>query len=190
MDTIADYFLAVYNEAWATHEGFKPMTKEQADRVIKSMKPVMDPRIVIFGYHNDKPIGFFVNIPELNQIFKHVHGNLNWWGKLKFLYHKKFNPPRTMYGLVFGVVKEWQGKGVEAAMIQYASDTIVKNNWYEDMVITWIGDFNPKMIHVVEQLGTHLYRKYATYRLNFDPNRPFERHPVVGRGKDKKKASE
>lgn len=190
MDTIADYFLTVYNGAWATHEGFKPMTKEQADKVIKSMKPVMDPRIVIFGYHNDEPIGFFVNIPELNQIFKHVHGNLNWWGKLKFLYHKTFNPPRTMYGLVFGVVKEWQGKGVEAAMIQYASDTIVKNDWYEDMVITWIGDFNPKMIHVVEQMGTHIYRKYATYRLNFDPNRPFERHPVVGRGNDKKEASE
>lgn len=187
MDQIANHFLQVYNGAWATHEGFKPMKKEQADKLIKSMKAVMDPRIVIFAYHNDEPIGFFVNIPELNQVFKYVHGNLNWWGKLKFLYHKQFNPPRTMYGLVFGVVKEWQGKGVEAAMIQYGSDTIVKHDWYEDIVMTWIGDFNPKMMHVVSQVGGNLYRKFATYRYNFDTSRPFERHPIVGRKDDSNK---
>lgn len=188
IDDIADRFVKVYNGAWATHEGFKPMKKEQADKIIHSMKAIMDPRIVIFAYHENEPIGFFVNIPELNQVFRYVHGNLNWWGKLKFLYHKKFNPPRTMYGLVFGVVKEWQGKGAEAAMIQYASDTIVANDWYEDLVMTWIGDFNPKMIHVIQQVGGDLYRQYATYRFNFDPNRPFQRHPVVGRKEDTKKA--
>lgn len=187
MDQIADHFLQVYNGAWATHEGFKPMKKEQANKLINSMKAVMDPRIVLFSYHEEKPIGFFVNIPELNQVFKYVNGNLNWWGKLKFLYHKKFNPPRTMYGLVFGVVKEWQGKGVEAALIQYGSDTIVKYDWYDDVVMTWIGDFNPKMIHVIDQVGGKLYRKYATYRYNFDPSRPFERHPVVGRKDDNNK---
>lgn len=181
IDTIANHFVEVYNGAWATHEGFKPMTKEQAFKIIKSMKSVMDPRIVIFGFHENTPIGFFVNIPELNQIFKHLHGNLNWWGKLKFLYYQKFKPPTTMYGLVFGVVKEWQGKGVEAVMITYGGETIVRNGWYKDLIMTWIGDFNPKMLHVVQQTGGELYRKYATMRYNFDPNRPFERHPVVGR---------
>ena len=184
MDKIADDFLEVYNGAWAGHEGFKEMKRETAHKLIKSMKPVMDPRIVIFAYHEERPIGFFVCIPELNEIFKYVHGNLNWWGKLKFLWYKKMKPPRTMYGLVFGVVPDWQGKGVEGAIVVYASETIQKNGWYDDLIMTWIGDFNPKMMRINENLGATVTRKYATLRYLFDRNKPFERHPVVGKKKE------
>ena len=44
----------------------------------------MDPDIVVFVYYNDKPIAFYINIPELNEIFKYVNGKLNLWNKLKF----------------------------------------------------------------------------------------------------------
>jgi hypothetical protein len=36
---------------------------------------------------------------------------------LKFLWHKWRGTSKTMTGIVFGVVKEWQGKGIEGAMI-------------------------------------------------------------------------
>lgn len=184
MNQIADDFVTIYNGAWATHEGFREMTIENGRKLIHSMKAAMDPRIVIYAYHENRPVGFMVCIPELNQIFRHVHGNLNLWGKLKFLWHKKMNPPDTMYGIVFGVVKDMQGKGVEAALIKFAHDTIYVNHWYKQMIMTWIGDFNPKMIYVVESLEATVWRKYATLRYNFDPARPFERHPEVGRKKD------
>lgn len=181
--SIADYFLEVYNSAWGGFAGFKPMRLEQARNIIKAMKVIMDRDILIFAFMNDKPIGFYLNIPELNEFFRHVNGNMNWWGKLKFIYHLKFSRRKTMLGIVFGVSREFQGRGVEGAMIKFAGDTIVPSRRYEDTILTWIGDFNPRMLKVIENLDTKLHRKLSTYRLFFDPSIPFERHPIVGSSK-------
>lgn len=179
IDRIAKEFCEVYNAAWVDHEGFKPMKESSALKIMKSMKPVMDPRINIFVYYEDKPVAFYINLPELNEIFKYVDGNLNWIGKLKFLWHKKRGTIKTMTGLVFGVVKQWQGKGVESALICYADDTLVKTGYFNRTVLTWIGDFNPRMLKVVEGLGATNYRSNATFRYLFDREKPFKRFPIV-----------
>lgn len=179
LDQAARDFLTVYNAAWGGHDNFKPMKLEVAQKIMRSLKPIIDKRIVIFAYHKEEPIGFFINIPELNEIFKYVNGNLNWLGKLKFLYHKWKETPKTMVGIVFGVAKDWQGKGVEGAMIDWAGSYVTKNTNYQEIVMTWIGDFNPKMLKVCENLGATRYRELKTYRYLFDRNIPFERYPLI-----------
>ncbi len=183
---LAEDFRTVLNAAWVDHEGFKPMPSEVALKTIKQMKPVMDPRIVVFVYYKGKPIAFYINLPELNEIFRHVNGNLNWSGKLKFLWHKWRGTATTMTGIVFGVVKEWQGKGVEGAMIAFMGEWLQRTGRYRETVLTWIGDFNPKMLRVCENLGATNYRTLATYRYLFDRSKPFERLPIIG-GKAEKK---
>jgi len=172
-------FLTVYNNAWGGHHGFKKMKPAQADKVIKALKPVLDPDIVVFVYHQKKPVAFYINIPELNEIFCFVNGNLNWLGKLKFLWHKWRKTPRTMVGIVFGVDRAYHGKGLEGAMVKWTEENIVTLKRYDETVLTWIGDFNPKMIHIAENLGAELYRKMATYRLMLDDSIPYERAPIV-----------
>jgi len=179
LEQVTDDFLKVYNGAWGGHDNFKPMKRVQAQKIMKSLKPVIDKRIVIFAYCKDEPIGFFINIPELNEIFRYVDGNLNWLGKLKFLYHKWKGTPTTMVGIVFGVVKKWHGRGVEGAMIKWSGDYLKKNPAYDTIVMTWIGDFNPKMLKVCENLGAERYREMKTYRYLFDRTKPFERCPVI-----------
>jgi GNAT superfamily N-acetyltransferase len=180
-DQLARDFLAVYNEAWGKHAGFSPMKLAQAQAIMKAIKPVKDPEISLFAFYKDKPIGFYINLPELNQIFKYVRGNLNLWGKLLFLWHKWRRTPHTMYGIVFGIVPEWQGKGVEGAMIKYAEDHIVPKGQYVDTIITWIGDFNLKMLRICENLNAQKQRTLITYRYLFDREKPFERHPFIGK---------
>lgn len=176
---IADNFRTVYNSAWAGHNNFKKMDEKTAHKIMKTLKPIYDKDIMVFVYYKDQPIAFYINIPELNEIFKYVNGNLNWLGKIKFLLHKWINPPKTMVGIVFGVSRRFQGKGVEGAMIKWAEDNIVSLNKYEETVLTWIGDFNPQMLKVCENLGATIYRTYHTYRYLFDQSLPFERCPIV-----------
>ena len=183
-EKIAEYFLEVYNSAWGIHEGFKEMRIEQARNIIKAMKVIMDRDILLFAFMGEKPIGFYLSIPELNEFFKHVNGNLNWWGKIKFLYHLKFSKRKTMLGIVFGVSKEYQGRGVEGALIKHCGDYVVPMGRYTETILTWIGDFNPRMLKVIENLGTVLYRTLTTYRIYFNLEIPFERHPILG-GKKK-----
>jgi len=179
LEQIATDFVTIYNAAWAVHGGFKPMKIEQARKAIQAMRPIMDRDIMVFAYHNDKPIGFYINLPEVNEFMQYVKGNMNALGMLRFLFYKTFGKRQVMVGIVFGVDKEYHGRGVEGALIKYCEEHIVTLNRYHETILTWIGDFNPKMIHIAENLGASLYRKLATYRLYLDKSRPFERHPML-----------
>ena len=169
----------VYNSAWSDHEGFKEMTEQQAHSMMESMKPILEEELIIMGYYQDRPIGFFLMLPELNQLFRHVNGKMNWWGKLKFAYYRWRGECRKIFGMVFGVAKDFQFRGVEAALIQAAADTIQPLNRYDEIEMIWIADFNPIMLRVVESLGVERVKTYHTYRKLFDPNKPFKRAEMI-----------
>lgn len=181
IEQIAQDFVTVYNSAWAGLPGHKQMRIEQARNAMKAMKQVMDKDVMVFAFHHEKPIGFYINLPEVNEFMRHVNGNLNWWGKLKFIWHFYVQKRHTMVGVVFGVDRDYHGKGVEGAMIKWTEENIVTLNRYKETILTWIGDFNPKMIRVAENLGAKRYRTLITYRLILDPNCEFERHPMIGK---------
>jgi hypothetical protein len=171
----------VYNRAWANRAENPELSQAQADQIVKQMKPILDERLIYFGFYKNDPIAFFISLPELNQIFKHVNGKMNWWGKIKFAYHLFIAKTNTKaFGILFGVVPEHQGKGADGAIIM-AARKVLQDEYkrYEDYEMNWIGDFNPKMINVVEQVGGFISKKHITYRKLFDPNQPFERHPIL-----------
>lgn len=88
----AQDFTTVYNAAWAGHGGMKELKKEQVMTMFRTMKPVMDERIIWFTYHQEKPIAIFVNLPDLNQWFRYLNGKFDLLHKLKFLWVKRTNP--------------------------------------------------------------------------------------------------
>ncbi|MGB0510343.1 MAG: hypothetical protein ACPGGB_05420, partial [Flavobacteriales bacterium] len=178
-DQLAEHFCTVYNNAWGGHHGFAKMPLKQAQRTVKTLKPVMDPDIIFFVLDGDKPIAFYVNIPELNQIFRHVNGNLNAIGKLKFLYHKWRGASDIMVGLVFGIDRDYHGQGIDGYLIDIAGKQIQAKGRYTTTTLTWIGDFNPKMIRIAENLGTERTRTYHTLRKFFDPSVEFQRMPIA-----------
>ncbi|WP_407425770.1 hypothetical protein [Arcticibacter sp.] len=180
LDSFIEDFRTVYNTAWVNHEGIGEMTKEEADRTIRSMKPVIDESIAWFAYHKGQPIGFFLSIPELNQLFvKYAKGKLTLPVKLRLLYNKLTGKCKTMYGLVFGVIPQHQRKGVEVAMIVSASNSLLNSGAYEEVQMNWIGDFNPRMMHIAEQIGAKIYKTHHTYRYLFDREAEFKRHPLI-----------
>jgi hypothetical protein len=144
------------------------------------MKPVMDEKVVWFTYYKDEPIAMWVNMPDLNEWFKYLNGRFDWLGKLKFLWIKATKDCKKFVGLVFGIVPEYQGTGVDAFMIvEGGVNVIQKQTKYQKYEMQWIGDFNPKMINVAESIATHRSRKLVTYRYLFDRSKEFKPHPIV-----------
>jgi hypothetical protein len=173
-----EYFMTTYNKAWARHMG-KTLSLKEAQLMFGKMKPIIDPKLIYFGFYKSEPVSMFIQIPEINQIFKHVNGKLDLIGKLKFLWYKTFSPPNKMLGLVFGVVPEHQGKGVESAMVVEFEKMSGKSDFqYKTIEMNWVGDFNPKMMRVCEQLLADIYKTHHTYRYLFDRMKPFERHKI------------
>lgn len=184
-------FTIVYNKAWAGHGGLKQLEEKVVLKMFQSMKPVLDERLCWFVYYKNEPIGIWVNLPDLNQWFKYLNGGFSLWHKLKFLWVKSTvrNPKFT--GLVFGIVPEFQGKGVDSYIIVEGAILIQglrkvngkyvlgKKSIYDDYEMQWIGEFNPKMINVAEGLGTYRSRILTTYRYLFDRTKEFKRHPIL-----------
>lgn len=167
--------IEVYNKAWVKHEGVSALSLEQGKEILAQLKPILDEKIMWIAYHKERPVAIFICIPEVNQLLKYVNGKLNLLGKLKFFWNKKTGRNKKILGMVFGVVPEHQGKGVDGAIIKVMSNFLRNQRNYEIIEMSGIGDFNPKMILVMRQVGGTICKIHNTYRYLFDRTLPFER---------------
>ena len=179
INNFAEDFFELYNKTWESHGGGKQMNLKEVKNMFNSMKPVMNEHIAWFAYDNNKPIAMWINIPDLNQWSKYLNVKFGFLDKLKFLYYKATKTNTKFVGLIFGVVPEWQNKGVEGYLIVEAAKHFQVDTDFIDFEMQWIGDFNPKMLGLAKHLETEVTRKLATYRYLFDRNKEFERHPMV-----------
>jgi hypothetical protein len=190
LSKFAKDFTIVYNKAWAGHGGLKHLDEKVVLKMFQTMKPVMDERLNWFVYYNGEPIGVWINLPDLNRWFKYLKGKFGFWHKLKFLWIKSTVKNKKFVGLVFGVVPEFQGRGVDSYMIVEGARLIQGLNikdgkyslgelLYDAYEMQWIGEFNPRMVNVVEALGTFRSRTLTTYRYLFDRTKEFHRHPIL-----------
>ncbi|MBR9859538.1 hypothetical protein GYB22_02050 [bacterium] len=167
LDKYAEDFVSVYNKAWQGHDHFTPLTKKRILQLFKSMKPVLREDLIWFTYANDKPVAFYVSIIDLNQIFKYLNGKLNWWGKLKFLWYKNRVKVDKIRGLVFGVIPEYQNRGLYSGMIMKIYEVFEKDPYLKSTELSWIGDFNPKMHALFRSLGAETTKIHYTYEKRF-----------------------
>ncbi|MCC2544844.1 hypothetical protein LJY25_00175 [Hymenobacter sp. BT175] len=174
-------FRLVYNKAWVKHAGVKEMTPEQAAGIMRKLRPILDEKVCWFAYYHGEPVGFFIALPELNELFRYVNGKLDWVGKLKFAFHRWRGAVRTLTGIAFGIAPAHQRKGMEMAMVLAVSKVVQDTSkvQYEDFAMNWIGDFNPKMMTVARNIGGNIWRTHATYRYLFDRTKEFKRAPVI-----------
>jgi hypothetical protein len=174
-------FQAIYNKAWSKFSGTKDITEQEALSLLKSMEPIMDERLVIFGYFKGEPIAFFVMMPDIGQITKKLNGKFSWHNKLRFFWELKIaHKVDRVIGRIFGVIPEFQNKGVEGALILFFQQEIMKPTFfYKTFELNWIGDFNPVMMKIAEFIGGSIYKTHVTYRYNFDRHAEFRRAPLV-----------
>lgn len=173
-------FSTVYNLAWAQHNEGKEISYGAALKMFNKMKPIMDETLVWFAYYKDEPIGMWINIPDLNQYFKYFDGKFGLWQKLRLLILQRTRPSRKINGVAFGIVPKFQALGIDAFMIHAGRMLVKEQGRYDLIEMGWAGDWNPRMVGIYKALGGTQSRRMITYRYNFDRNRPFERHPVVG----------
>lgn len=177
IDKFAFDFMEIYNKAWGSIPGVKKITKAHALALLNQLKPILDPRLVHYGYYKNEPIAFFIMMQDLNQVIKNFHGKLNWLNKIRLLISLKvFYSSDRIIGRIFGIVPEHQGKGVDGALIlAFKKVALSKNFPYKELQMNWIGDFNKPMMKVAESIGGSIYKTHVTYRFLFDRTKPFER---------------
>ena len=187
----AEQLRTIYNKAWSLFTGVKPMTSEEAQKLMRTLRPIIDRNIIYFAYHKGEPIGFFVMIPDLNRIIGKFKGKFGLWQKLQLIWDLKVRKVcDRAFGIIFGITPEYQGKGVESAIMAHILETFVERGRcpYKSFEFAWIGDFNPVMNRMIERyVCATKHKMHTTYRYLFDRTREFKRCPRLGLKKDERR---
>jgi GNAT superfamily N-acetyltransferase len=152
----------VYNLAWSRNWGFVPFTEEEIDHLAGQMKKILDPDIVLFAEIGDRPIGFSMALPDINQALKKINGRLFPFGLLKLLWHsRKIDSVRV---LTMGVIPQYQNKGI-AAMFNVEMFRNGVRKGYVRADLSWILEDNIVTIRALQRMGGTLYKKYRIYEM-------------------------
>jgi GNAT superfamily N-acetyltransferase len=167
----------IYNSTWSVFkEDFTPIDPVFLNESLEKAKLIIDEKLIWFAYFNDKPIAFFVLFPDLNQILKHFNGRLHPWNMVRFAYYKMTHKMTRMRAIVGGVHPNYQNSGVESAIFLQLYHVFKKRPWFKELELSWVGDFNPKMIAIYEALGAKKAKTHITYRYLINPEIPFIRY--------------
>lgn len=165
-EQFAKDFEEIYNDGWKNFENFTPIKLETVRESFEKMKLIMDPNLIWFTYINNEPASFVVLLPDANLMIKSLNGKLDLIGKLKFLYHKTIGVNR-MRAVVMGTKEKFQKHGLESAMFIKLGDYVLPKKQYIELELSWVGDFNDKMLSLHEATGAVFGKKHATMKCVF-----------------------
>lgn len=166
LEEFAKDFVEIYNDAWQNFENFVPLDTKGILESFNKMKVVMDEKLIWFAYINGEPASVVVIIPDANQMIKSFNGKLGIIEKLKFLYYR-WKGVKRMRAVVMGTKKAYQKLGLESALFIKLKEYVIPKNQYEELELSWVGDFNDKMLAIHEATGAIFGKKHATLQKVF-----------------------
>lgn len=182
----AEDLVKVYNEAWVHHEHFVPLKVESVMNTFHSSKAVLEEKLIWFAYHEDEPIGFIVMIPDINLVLRHLNGKLNLSGILKFLYFKRTVKMDRGRITILGTSPKFQNSGIESCLFYVLNSGVKQMKTHvNEIEISWVGDFNPKMQALLEATQAKPAKKHITYRKLFDAEAEARRAAQITRMKER-----
>ncbi len=166
LEEFAGNFVEIYNDAWRNFENFVPLNTQGVMESFNKMKIVMDEKLIWFAYVNEEPASVIVILPDANQMIRSFNGKLGLIEKIKFLY-LRWKGVSRMRAVVMGTKQTFQKHGLESALFIKIKEYVLPLNQYEEVELSWVGDFNDKMLALHEATGAILGKKHATLRKLF-----------------------
>ncbi len=172
----ANDFRIIYNDAWQFHEHFVPLSEERVQRLVENLRLILVPEMIYFAYVEGEPAGVILAVPDLNQIFLPWRGKPTFWQLLQFLWRKRnryawyrkrgiLTRARVM---LMGVRPKFQRRGLESALAYLPVPPVIEMGITE-AELSWVGDFNPAMLAVLEATQARRSKVHVTFRHYFTP---------------------
>lgn len=156
----------IFNDAWLNNWGFVPLTKIETDHLAKSLKPLLDPRLVSIVEQDGEPVGFLVCLPNLNAAIRDLGGKLLPFGWAKLLWRLKVSGVKTARVPLMGI-KRSAAKGVIGSLLPFLVIDAVRKEavkmGFTHIELSWILEDNMPMRHLNESLGGIAYKTYRIY---------------------------
>jgi hypothetical protein len=175
-----DDFMTIHRQAWMNHGNYKPATRQGLKELIKQSRFVLDEEFIWYAYNHGEPIAFFMMLPDVNQILKKLNAQkIGLQQMIRFMWLKKHKTITRCRVIVLGVIPKYQRSGIESGIFHQLKQVMLRKPWYNEMEMSWVGDFNPRMNALFKSLGADHNITHYTMRYLFDREKPFVRMPVI-----------
>ena len=162
--------LDVFNDAWSENWGFVPVTGAEADNLASTLRPIVDPKVVIVVEVGGRPAGIAVGVPDLNEAIRDLGGKLLPLGFLKLLWRVKVRRLKSGRLFLVGVGKEFRTRDL-AGLPYLLIDEITRRGaarGYRNAELSWTLEDNHAINAVLHRMECEHYKTFRVYEKEID----------------------
>lgn len=158
--------LAVFNDAWSENWEMVPFAQSEIEAAATSMKPLIDPDLVVIAEIDGEVAGMLVCLPNLLEAARDLDGSLLPFGFAKLLWRLKRKTLKSARVPLMGIRKKYHGTLTGAALLPLMFHRL-KEPFFarglEQVELSWILEDNLPMRRVLEGIGAKVYKTYRVY---------------------------
>lgn len=156
----------IFNDAWSDNWGFVPFTKEEFAELGSIFRLLVPEDYIQIAEVDGKPVAFMASLPNLNEIFAELNGNLFPFGWIKLI--RKVRAQSFLTGRVplMGVRKQFHNTPLGAALVYAVVDATRKcglSRGAREVEMSWILEDNKPMRNILDSIGSKQYKRYRIY---------------------------
>ena len=156
----------IMNDAWSQNWGFTPTTEAETRQLAKSLKPVVNDKLVWFATIDGEEAGFAVCLPNVNEAIRDLGGKLLPFGFIKLLWRLKVSGLKSGRVPLMGVrrkfARDFRGMVLPFLLIDAMRREALKSGM-ERVEMSWILEDNKPMRGIIEAVNADRYKTYRIY---------------------------
>ncbi|MBS0985154.1 MULTISPECIES: hypothetical protein [Acetobacter] len=156
----------LYNDAWAGTWGNVPMTTEETNFLLKTLKPVLKPEQYVLIELNKEPVAIALVVPNVYDVSGDLNGapSAAGWAKLAFrIATHDFSSARV---ILLGVKKKLSGTALGAIVPALLIDELIQRGRvlpYRTIELGWVLETNDGIRNLIERIVPTPYKTHRMY---------------------------
>lgn len=154
----------VYNSAWEKNWGFVPLTEDELEHLVKGLKPIIDPDIILVAEKDGEPVGFCLSAPDVNVPLHSIRPGpsliSSYIGALRMIRNRHKTPRFRVIAL--GVLEMYRSSGIGALFyLEVVQRGFAKG--YATIDGSWVLETNDPMNKAIAMMGGKVHKKHRVY---------------------------
>lgn len=157
---------SIFNDAWSDNWGFIPFTEAEFSELGSTFRFLLRDEYFQIVEVDGVPAAFMVALPNLNEIFSKLNGNLFPFGWFQLIKQVKFGRFRTGRIPLMGVRKQFRNTPLGATIAFMMVAAIRKfgiSRGFREIEVSWILEDNKSMRGIIEMAGNREYKRYRIF---------------------------
>lgn len=156
----------VYNESMRDNWGFVELTDAEFRYFAKQMARLATPNLILLAEVDNRPVGFSVTLPDLNEAICPLDGRLTNFGlPLNFVrLARRTRYIKTARMLCLDLLKEYRRRGIAELLILQTLDYGKNTIGYTGAELGWTLEDNDLINRTMDAVGARRYKTYRVYQ--------------------------